>query len=139
MFLIERIIGIIVFIFTLFVFSSLISKCKSIKQTKKILIAYIIVLFITGYFYLPYYTADLYYIKNLISSSLVKKDFSEIILMFQNQRYQIYYIYYWIFGKIGNISLLPATTAAIFYSNVFYILYKSSIKYEISTFSNSTV
>lgn len=132
MFLFERIVGISTFIISLFIVSILIAKCNNIKKTKKILIGYIFILFMMGYFYYPYKTADLSYIKNLITNSLIYKNFGEIFLIFQNKRYSMFYIYYWIFGQIGNVNLLPAVTATFFYSNIFYILYKSCQKFNLS-------
>ena len=92
MFLLERLFGIFTFSVILFIVVNLISKCKSIKSTKKILFVYLFFLFLMGYFYYPYKTADLYYINNLINNSLVYKSFGEIIIRFQNSRYAIYYI-----------------------------------------------
>ena len=133
MFLFERLFGIFTFSIILFVVVNLISKCENIKATKKILFVYLICLFFMGYFYYPYKTADLYYTNSLINNSLIYKSFSDIIVKFQNSRYAIYYIYYWFFGIIGNIKLLPAVTALFFYSNVFYILYKSCLRFKLST------
>ena len=137
MFLTERIIGIFVFAATLILISILISSCNSIQKTKKILIIYLLLLFLMGYFYCPYKTADLFYIENLINTNLKNKNLAEILTFFQNAGYRIFYIYYWIFGKIGNVRLLPATTAALFYGNCFYILYKSSIRFNLSSKSMS--
>ena len=132
MFLLERMIGICIFLIVLIIVSNLISKSNSIKETKKILLLYVIILFVLGYFFCPYKSADLYYIKNFIHTNLVNKNFQDMILMFQNFGYSLYYIYYWIFGKLGNTNLLPAVTATIFYANIFYILYKSCDKYRLS-------
>lgn len=133
MFLIERIIGITTFSIVLFIMANVISKCESIKSTKKILIIYCIILSLMGYLYYPYKSADLAYMYNLINTNLIHKNFKEIVLTFQNTGYSLYYIYYWIFGKIGNIHLLPAITALIFYSNMFSVLYKYCNKFNLST------
>lgn len=132
MFLLERMIGICIFFVILIIVSNLISKCLNIKETKKILMLYIFILSVLGYFFCPYKSADLYYIKNLINTNLINKNFRDIFVMFQDLGYQLYYIYYWIFGKLGNTNLLPAVTAMFFYSNIFYILYKSCDKFGLS-------
>lgn len=132
MFLFERIIGITVFTILFILIFSFISNCKTIKQTKKILIFYVVSLSIIGYFYYPYKTADLYYIYNLINTNLIYKNFQDIIVIFKDTGYSLYYVYYWIFGKIGVVHLLPSVTVMFFYSNVFYILYKSCEKFDLS-------
>ena len=132
MFLLERMIGVIIFTITLLIVSILISKKKNIKSTKNVLIFYVILLFFMGYLYKPYITADLSYITNLINTSLINKSFGDIILTFQNSGYSLYYVYYWLFGMLNNVHLLPAVTSTLFYSSIFYILYKSCKKFDLS-------
>ena len=137
MFLIERIIGVSIFLLSLIIISHFIGKCSNVIETKKYFIIYLIIIFFMGYFYCQYKTADLDYIKNLINTNLKYKNFYEMIDMVASLRFQIYYFYYWIFGKIGDVNLLPAVTGFWFYANIFYILYKSSTKFNISSKSMS--
>ena len=126
MYLKERLIGISIYMFVFFLIIMLLSLTNSKKNARYILILYIFIIGIMGYFYLPSQTADLYRIQTLIKMYYSSYTFSDIFETIQRINFQIYPIYYWIFGKIGNVNLLPAITGVWFYSNVFYILYDSS-------------
>ena len=133
MFLFEIIIAIFIFSFFLIFFTINIARAKSMKSVKRLFIGYIFVLVLMGYFYIPITNADLYRINGLINNSYKYMDFHQILILMTSSRNAIGVLYFWIFGVIGNLKLLPAVTAALFYSNIFYIIYKSSIKYNFST------
>lgn len=126
MYLKERLIGILIYMCVFFLIIMLLSLTNSKKNARYILILYIFIIGIMGYFYLPSQTADLYRTQTLIKMYYSSYTFSDIFETIQRINFQIYPIYYWIFGKIGNVNLLPAITGVWFYSNIFYILYDSS-------------
>ena len=132
MFLFERIFGNAIYSIILVFFTVNISKSKSMKSVKRYMIWFVIALSIMGYFYLPYSTADLYRTKYLITSIYKNMDFNQIISFVRNNGFRLHHLYYWLFGKMNNLNLLPAITAMLFYSNCFCIIYKSAKKYQYS-------
>lgn len=136
MYLKERLIGIIIYLSIFLFIIMLLSKTTSHKRTRNILILYIILMGIMGYYYLPGQTADLYRAQTLIKLHYSTYSFADIFETIKSINFQIYPVYYWIFGKIGNVNLLPSVTGMWCYSNIFYILYDS---YKKNQWSNNTL
>lgn len=129
MFLIERLSALLVYCLILLVVCLLIEWKKS--NYKIILFVYTVVLAVMGFFYIPYETADLYRINNLLGWY---EDYSWDY--FFNNRLngnilEIDRIYYWLIAQTGERRLLPAITAFICYSCVFYIIIRTAKIYKI--------
>lgn len=136
MYLKERLFGIIVYLAIFLFILMLLSKTTKPKRIKRILIIYLIFMGIMGYYYLPGETADLYRAQTLIKYEYSTYTFKQIFKIIERINYQIYPLYYWVFGKIGNVRLLPAITGMWCYGNIFYILYDSYIR---EKWSNKTL
>lgn len=136
MYLKERLFGIIVYLAIFLFILMLLSKTTKPKRIKRILIMYLIFMGIMGYYYLPGETADLYRAQTLIKYEYSTYTFKQIFKIIEQINYQIYPLYYWVFGKIGNVKLLPAITGMWCYGNIFYILYDSYIR---EKWSNKTL
>lgn len=130
MFLIERLSALVVYCLILLVVCLLIERKKS--NYKIILFVYTIVLAVMGFFYVPYKTADLYRIYEYLD---VWEHYSWDYF-FHNRLngniLEIDRIYYWLIAQTGEHRLLPAITAFICYSCVFYIICRTAKIYEIS-------
>lgn len=131
MFVFERLVSVAVFSFILVVICfSLIG--KSSKQIKNILIVYTLILTVFAYFYIPYETADLYRINELVDS-FSKLSFSKFIAKQKALGDRgIANVLYWLIGKTGVPQLLPAIVTFVCYSCIFYIISKTAEKNEIS-------
>lgn len=131
MFLIERLVGVGTFTIILLFVCFLISICKSNRGVRFVLFLYTIVLSIMGFFYVPYVTADLYRIYGFLD--LFKTfDFNALWDRYQDSSSPIAYIYYWLVSKTGENRLLPAITAFVCFSCIFYIIGKTAKIYDIS-------
>jgi len=127
-YLLERTIGILVYVALLVVFSIVLANTD--KKTRKILLIYTIILAIFAYIYIPSNTADLYRHFAAIerySNYSIEQVFEIMTTSYTPAMVIIYYI----IAKIGLHGLLPAMTAFIFYNNVFYIYSKTSDKYQL--------
>ncbi len=131
MYVFERLVGVAVFSFVLVVIClSLIG--KSSRQIKKILIVYTLILTVFAYFYIPYETADLYRINELVDS-FSKLSFSKFIAKQKALGDRgIANVLYWLIGKTGVPQLLPAIVTFVCYSCIFYIISKTAEKNQIS-------
>lgn len=131
MFLFERLIGVGTYALLLVLICfSLVG--KNHKSIKKILFFYSIILSVLAFFYVPYKTADLYRIykyveafKDYSFSSFLKNQVSKSDLGVSG-------ILYWLIGQIGIPQLLPAIVTFVCYSCIFYIIYKTAEKNQIS-------
>ena len=131
MFLFERLIGVGLYSLVLVIFClSLVG--KSGKKIKRQLNFYTIILSVLAFLYVPYKTADLYRIYEYVEA--FRKYSFKGILERQVMRSDIGIanILYWAIGKIGIPQLLPAITAFVCYSCIFYIIYKTAEKNQIS-------
>lgn len=131
MFLFERLIGVGLYSLVLvLVCLSLVG--KSSKNIKGHLFLYSIILSVFAYHFVPYETADLYRI-------------NEYVVAFQQYSINSFWqthvlqsdlgiagILYWVVGKIGIPQLLPAITAFVCYSCIFYIIRRTAEKNQIS-------
>lgn len=131
MFLFERLVGVGTFTLILFFVCFLISVCKSNKGVTFVLFFYTIVLSIMGFFYVPYKTADLYRIYEYLDYFRTFS-FEAFLDRYQGSSTLAAHVYYWLISKTGENRLLPAITAFICYSCIFYIVGKTAQKYNIS-------
>ena len=129
MFLFERLFGITCYLAVLaFAFITIFYRKLKVKD---VLLFYIVVLSVFAFFYEPYETADLFRIRNIMKQFSMY-DFESFFHSFlKSSTTPVAYLLYWIVGKSGIPGLLPAFTAAVTYSSVFYILYKSAKIYSI--------
>ncbi len=131
MYVFERLVGVAVFSFVLVVIClSLIG--KSSRQIKKILIVYTLILTVFAYFYIPYETADLYRINELVDS-FSKLSFSKFMAKQKALGDRgIANVLYWLIGKTGVPQLLPAIVTFVCYGCIFYVISKTAEKNEVS-------
>lgn len=131
MYLYERIIGILSYVIVLFIMCILVSKCNK-KQIGKILFIYTIILSIMGFIFVPPKGADLYRL-NINMQEYARLDFLSILDYTKSSTTPITILYMYFIGKTEIEGLLPAITAFIFYSNIFYIFKKTVTKYNIES------
>ena len=79
-----------------------------------------------GFFYVPSPGADLYRLLQYMHG-YARLSLSEIFLKMQNDASPLSILYYFIIGKFNVDGLLPAVSAFITYSNIFYV-FKQHIK-----------
>lgn len=131
MFLIERLVGVGTYSLTLILICLSLVNATG-KQIKRRLNLYIIILSIMAFLYVPYETADLYRIYRFVND-FPTYSFSQLweekVL---NSEVRYASILYWAIGKTGIPQLLPALTTFVCYSCIFYIIYKTSEKNQIS-------
>ena len=129
MFLVERIIGLGIFVSVLCFVCLLISVEK--YNYKKVLFVYILALAIMAFYHVPDETADIYRIYNWMGSDFKYLNFAGILERYSDSSTFLATLYYWLFSKTGEFRLLPATTVAIVYSCIFYIIAKTADIYDI--------
>ena len=131
MFLIERLVGVATYSIALVLIClSLVNATD--KQIKRRLSLYVIILSVMAFLYVPYETADLYRIYQFVDA-FQKYTFIELWeKQVMNSELRYASILYWAIGKIGVPQLLPALTTFVCYSCIFYIIYKTSEKNQIS-------
>ena len=131
MYVVERLAGQIIYCLCLFIIFIKIynGNYKSLKKTLNI---YIVLLAIMGFLFVPSESSDLYSIIPIVKSYGNKS----LSYIFTNSVIQsstpLSVLYYYIFGKIGIMSLLPCITSIIVYNNIFYIIRDYSEKNKIS-------
>lgn len=137
MYIFERFIGVTTYSIALILICILISKSKG-KSIGKVLKFYSLILFVMAYFYVPSTTADLYRLTEIMNywASLDFSNFREIA---NKSTTPIAHYYIYGIGKLGNDRLLPAITAYIYYSNIFYILRNHVNKNKISPNTSALV
>ena len=130
MFLIERLIGVSIYVYALIMVCLLIAfsniKCKNILRL------YLLVLGGMGFFYQPYITADLYRIYEAMEwyATFRFPQFYETLVI--PSSVPTSRILFWLVGKTGIVELLPLLSALLCYSLIFYILETSAKRYNIS-------
>lgn len=131
MFLLERLIGVGLYSLVLILFCfSLVG--KSGKKIKRRLFCYSIVLSILAYNFVPYETADLYRIYEYVEA-YGKHTFSSFVKTYSpTSDFGLGNILYWVIGRIGIPQLLPTIVTFVCYSCIFYIIYKTAEKNQIS-------
>lgn len=135
MYLIERLLGVALYLIVLLGTTYYIYHTKKLGKTLEI---YAVILGVMAFFYEPAETADLYRIYEAMeyfTNMSWKKFCNEIV----STPTPAYLIYIRIIGKIGIKELLPAITAYIYYSNIFCVIKKCAFKYKVSNRSVSLV
>lgn len=128
MFFTARLIGVSIYaITTVFAYILL----QKVRNTKTILFVYVLALSIMAFNYKPYITADLYRLYEQLDyfGSLDASEFSNVVISTNTPTFLIYCR---IVYTLGIKELLPAVTAILFYWNIFYIIYKASLKFHLS-------
>lgn len=131
MFLFERLIGVGLYslVLALFCFSLV---GKSGKKIKRRLFFYSIILSIMAYNFVPYETADLYRIYEYVDA-FQKYSFSSFLkIQVSKSNLGVSGILYWLIGQTGIPQLLPSVVTFVCYSCIFYIIYKTAEKNQIS-------
>ncbi|MFD1861968.1 EpsG family protein [Planococcus chinensis] len=137
MFLSERLFGVLIYSFILFSVYLMIYSSQN-KNLGKILLVYTFLLSLMGFFFTPNPGSDLYRIipiMNLYASY----NFKEIIDLSIESNTAFALIYLHLIGKTGVASLLPAITAFIVFTNIFYIIKKAAQKYSINSGNTALV
>lgn len=120
MYLLERFLGVFTYTAVLLLVCFLIIKMPK-KKIGKILLFYTVALSVMGFLYVPASGADLYRIIPVMHIYSAW-DFSDILQDFFNTSMPMARVYYWMIGQFNIDGLLPAITAFITYSNIFYII-----------------
>lgn len=119
MYLLERLLGVFTYTVVLLLVCFLIMKMRK-KNIGKILLFYTFALSAMGFLYVPASGADLYRIIPVMHI-YSGESFKQILQLFFDTSTPVAMIYYWIIGQFNVDGLLPAVTAFITYSNIFYI------------------
>lgn len=132
MFLFERLFGVGVYALVLVTVCFYIKGLVDYKKIKQTLTIYAFLLAAMGFFYVPYFTSDLYRINEYVEYF---GKFSFIDLWEKepwNSNIGISSLYYWVIGKTGIPQLLPFVNALACYGCIFYIIYTYAKKNNIS-------
>lgn len=124
----ERLIGEFIFLMILLLVITLISKSKSLKNVKNILIFYVIALGLMSFFYKPVTSVDLVRLQNILHNTYSKIILVELIESIKSANITNFStaIYFYLVAKIGIYDLLQTGASLIFYSIIFYIIYDYS-------------
>ena len=132
MFIFERLVGVATYASILVFVCLSLAMTKTVKQQRRILFLYTMILALMAYFYVPPETSDLYRIYRSIEA-FQKYSFNSFLKTFsQNPNFGLSYILYWLVGQTGIPKLLPILTALVCYSCIFYIIHASAEKNQIS-------
>ena len=131
MYLIPRLIGIGTYCIVLFIFTFFFNH-TDLKDRKILLILYVIILSIIAFNHIPPTGSDLYRLIPLMQI-FTKKTFVELIKTMAKSNTPITILYYYILGKFNMDGILAGVTVFIVYSNLFWVLYKASEKFDISS------
>ena len=137
MFLIERLLGVSIYMLVLvFVYFLLV---KSKISYRSILRFYLICLCCMAFFYKPYKTADLYRIFEQMDyfSPMEFSVFWEKFIL--GSSIPLSRLLFWFFGKIGCNELLSVFSALFCYTLIFYVIKKTKELYDISNKTVATV
>lgn len=119
MFIIERLIAVCIYGYALAFICMLIS--FSNISYKALIRVYTVILVVMAFFYVPYVTADLYRINEMMLTYSAY-EFSDFLRLFvSGSTTPVAAVLYWMVGKTGVPELLPAFSAAVCYSCIFYI------------------
>ena len=130
MFLFERLFGVCVYMALLICVCLLLENFKI--KSKKLFRYYLVCLCVMAFLYKPNVTADLYRVYELMDyfSTLTFRQFLNEVAI--DRSISLAYMLYWFIGKIGVYSILPALSAFVSYSVLFYIINKTQETYSIS-------
>lgn len=130
MYLLERIIGVSLFLLILIIFVTIIFNSKK-RNLNKILNIYLIIIFILAFLYIPSKDADLTrYIE--ISKYYNTLSLSKLKSTIMNSALPVEIIYLYLIGKTKIYALIPAISSLIFYGAVFRIIKRTYNYYNIS-------
>lgn len=119
MFIIERLIAVCIYGYVLAFVCMLIS--FSNINYKVLIRIYTVALVVMAFLYVPYITTDLYRINEMMIGYSAY-EFSDFFRLFvAGSTTPAAAILYWAIGKTGVLALLPAFSAAVCYSCIFYI------------------
>ncbi len=119
--IVNRTLSLLIYLFFLLLTIFLLNKDKKNRNTKKILFFYTIILSVMAYFYTPSPGADLTRVFEMLDKYYSRLNFNDFILWSKGSTTFFSMLYYYIFAKIGNVHLLPACTALVFYTLIFKI------------------
>lgn len=132
-----RLMSLFIFFACLFITYVALSNAKNKKKQHIIITIYTVIIVILGYFYKPYYTADLYRIFETIKLYYEPLSLSQMLSTITISNFTR--IYYYIFAHFHLYQLLPAANALIVYGIVFNIFKKCNTKYKINNHSFSII
>lgn len=131
MFVIERLIGISIYVFTLLAICYLIVRSQP-RYTKRLMILYLACICAMAFLYVPAIEADLYRLTEyMFNYAILPLD--EFILLLSESNTPASMLYFRIIGTTGIAGLLAGVTALIVFSNIFYIIYDYAKKTGAST------
>lgn len=134
MYIIERIISIAIFMAITLLTTYRLSSAKNIKQTKGILIIYVVCLAVLSFFYVPAETADLTRLKEYINNTYQRMTFNEYLKMLLITPTYTTHTFYFVVAKIGVLELLSVIACIINYSIISYILLDYTKRKRITNF-----
>lgn len=118
MYLIERLIGLGIYVTVLIMVCNGISVSNSHQSVRRWLFAYAVMLGIMGFFYVPAPEADLYRLRDFMHSWSTH-DFSWLVDYCSRSSTPAWIAYAWLIGKTGIDGLLPGLTGLIHYALIF--------------------
>lgn len=134
----KRAISLIIFLAINILFFLIIKKSNT-KHVKLAIISFVIILTVMAFLYNPLKTADLYRIQEALKSHYLPMATTTLFEKIADSNTPVANIYYFIIAKTGNVRLMPAITALIYYSIVCYIAYDNAKekKYSSSILASS--
>lgn len=117
-----RFFSILIYLFLALFFKIRLQNAKKIKDTKKILFTYLVIIVILSFFFHSYYEIDL----NRLQERLIN---------FSNMNFELFlknvvtvtnyseYTYFFLISRLNNPNYLQTITSLIFYSIIFYTMY----------------
>lgn len=124
MFIVERTIGVAVYITLLLTVCVLISK-SSRRSSYRLLSAYLVGISILAFLYVPYLTADLYRLIEYMNTYAGMPE-SEFMQVLSEANAPVTMIYYRVLGSMHTPGLLAGVTTFIVFWNLFYIIKDTS-------------
>lgn len=129
---IERLTGVIIYALLLAFSYYILSKARTGRRVKFILNFYLFFMCVLAYFYYPGKNTDIRILREM-SRPWLQLDFDEFFeQILLNDATPISSLLLYLCGKTGVDGLLPALSAFIFYSNLFYILKDLYLKHGVS-------
>lgn len=131
MFLVERLVGVSVYLAFLFSVCYLISRLQ-LRQVGRVLFFYLLIISVLAFFYVPAIEADLYRLTEYMVNYAALSTGDFINLLYETNTPGAL-LYFRIIGLVGVAGLLAGVTALIVFSNIFYIIYDYAKKTGAST------
>lgn len=137
MYLTERLIGVLVYATALIIVCLLINYSKT-EKLGRILFIYNIVLSIMAFLFVPNPGADLFRLVPIMHG-YSQATFHEIWNTAFESGSPVAILYMYAIGKMNIDGLLPGVTSFIFFNNVFYILRRAALRYNVRPSDSSLV